>query len=188
MPQQQQIIEWIQSDSQRMEALRHARQLGLSQWCLAAGFVRNLVWDRLQDYADSTALNDIDLVYFDRYNIHPQRDKELEAQLLMQSPLPWSVKNQARMHLRSNRPPYLNTADAISYWVEVETAIGVRLEADDSLTLIAPLGLQALFTSTITFNDKNGDLATFHQRVTDKGWLSLWPKLRLVYSGQSQAI
>ncbi|EPC5614296.1 nucleotidyltransferase family protein [Yersinia ruckeri] len=183
--QQQQVIEWIQADNQRMTALRYARNLGLNQWCLAAGFVRNRVWDSLHNYHQATPLNDIDLVYFDRENCSAERDKWLESHLLTQSPLPWSVKNQARMHLRSGRPPYASTQDAISYWVEIETAIGVRLEQDDTLTLIAPFGLHALFDSTITFNPKNGDLATFHQRVAEKGWLIQWPNLYLSHDAKA---
>ena len=62
---------------------------------------------------------------------------------------------------------------------EVETAIGARLNADDSITLVA-LRLAALFDDTITFNVKNGDRAAYAQRVLDKGWLQRWPHLRQV--------
>ena len=40
------IERWISQDGQRMAALEAARHLALPDWCLAAGFVRNLVWDR----------------------------------------------------------------------------------------------------------------------------------------------
>ena len=57
---------------------------------------------------------------------------------------------------------------------------GERLNADDSITLVAPFGLAALFDDTITFNAKNGDRAAYAQRVLDKGWLQRWPRLRQV--------
>ena len=44
-----QVIEWIESDRDRMEALELASTLGLNDWCLAAGFVRNLIWDKLHN-------------------------------------------------------------------------------------------------------------------------------------------
>ncbi|MGK4444495.1 nucleotidyltransferase family protein [Yersinia enterocolitica] len=183
--QHQQIVQWLNADPYRMQALSLARQLGLHQWCLAAGFVRNLVWDKLHGYQNPTPLNDIDLVYFDGQNVEEEHDFQLERQLLqdtsfLHSPFPWSVKNQARMHLRSHRRPYSSTEDAISYWVEVETAIGARLKENGDIELVAPLGLEALFAKTITLNPKNGEIDTFYQRVESKGWQQHWPNLRVV--------
>ncbi|CNH54471.1 Uncharacterized protein conserved in bacteria [Yersinia aldovae] len=185
MTQQQQIIHWLQADSYRMQALHIARELKLSQWCLAAGFVRNLVWDQLYSHSSPTPLNDIDLVYFDKQDASEQRDSQLEVRLLQKTashkaPFPWSVKNQARMHLRNGRQPYTSTEDAISYWVEVETAVGASLDAQGNIELIAPFGFAALFAGTITLNAKNGELDTYHQRVNDKGWLQRWPDLRRI--------
>ncbi|QGH62667.1 nucleotidyltransferase family protein [Serratia proteamaculans] len=180
MTRRQQIIQWLQQDNERMTILRTARRLGLNDWCLGAGFVRNLVWDRLHDYPMPTPLNDIDVIHFDAQRPEAERDQMLEARLQEWLPQPWSVKNQARMHLRSGRAPYLNSEDAISYWTELETAVGVRLNADDSLQLVAPFGLDGLFNDTITFNVKNGDLDAYEQRVLDKGWLQRWPRLRQI--------
>lgn len=179
MDPQQQIIDWLQQDTQRMQALWTARRLGLHDWCLGAGFVRNLVWDKRHEYQVATPLNDIDVIHFDPRHNDAQHDRTLEFRLrgwLMQ---PWSVKNQARMHLRNNRASYLNSEDAISYWPEIETAVGARLNANDSITLIAPFGLQALFSDTLTFNTKSNNFTAFEQRVVQKQWLQCWPRLKL---------
>lgn len=180
----QQIIQWLQADPYRMQALHTARELKLKQWCLAAGFVRNLVWDQLHGYLSPTPLNDIDLVYFDKLDISEQSDLQREALLFGKQTvqgvcLPWSVKNQARMHLRSGRPPYSSTEDAISHWVEIETAIGARLTEKGDIELVAPFGLDALFALTVTLNPKNGELTTFSKRVNGKGWLQHWPNLHV---------
>ncbi|WP_145475653.1 nucleotidyltransferase family protein [Yersinia similis] len=185
MDPHQQIIQWLRDDPYRMQALYAARELGLNQWCLAAGFVRNLVWDQLHGYLSPTPLNDIDLVYFDKKDISKQHDLQLEALLLhkqtaQKNRLPWSVKNQARMHLHSDRLPYTSTEDAISYWIEIETAIGARLTDKGDIELISPLGLAALFALTVTLNPKNGELTTFYQRVNSKSWLQHWPNLHVV--------
>ncbi|VXC94501.1 Nitrate reductase [Enterobacterales bacterium 8AC] len=179
MEPQQQITDWLQQDMQRMQALRTARRLGLHDWCLAAGFVRNLVWDKRHRYQVATPLNDIDVIHFDPRHHDAQRDGMLKLRLQEWLVQPWSVKNQARMHLRNNRAPYLNSEDAISFWPEIETAVGARLNADDSITLIAPFGLQALFSDTLTFNAKSNNLAAFEQRVVQKQWLQRWPRLKL---------
>lgn len=57
-----QIKNWLSSDPERMEALSIAARLELPDWCLAAGFLRNLVWDKLHGFSSATALNDIDLI------------------------------------------------------------------------------------------------------------------------------
>lgn len=185
MNQQQKIIEWLRADPYRMQALTLARERRLNQWCLAAGFVRNLVWDKLHGYLSPTPLNDIDLVYFDEQNTREQHDSQLKGQLndstsTRHQSFPWSVKNQARMHLRTGRQPYTSTEDAISYWVEVETAIGASLKENGDIELVTPFGLDALFSKTITLNSKNGEIDTYYQRVNSKGWQQHWPELRLV--------
>ncbi|MED5424850.1 MAG: nucleotidyltransferase family protein, partial [Pseudomonadota bacterium] len=52
----------------------------------------------------------------------------------------WQVKNQARMHVAHEHAPYQNCHDAISYWIERETCVAVRLLANDDLDILAPFG------------------------------------------------
>lgn len=47
MSYRQRIVELIEADALRMRALRAVRTLDLPDWLIAAGFVRNLVWDNL---------------------------------------------------------------------------------------------------------------------------------------------
>lgn len=180
---QQQIIQWILQDQKRMDMLllaaRCCERYDLTDWCLAAGFVRNLVWDQLHHYEQVTPLNDIDLIYFDPKNLQPDFDMELELHLHSQSGANWSVKNQARMHLRNNDKPYVNTCDAMSYWPEVETAVGICLVASE-FKIIAPFGLDSLFEKTITLNPKRPKIDAFCQRIFDKGWLERWPSLEVI--------
>ena len=174
------IKHWLLADKERMSALEAAAGLRLSDWCLAAGFVRNLVWDRLHGDEYRTPLNDIDLIYFDGDNCSDTLDKALEKQLGSERALPWSVKNQARMHARNDDSPYLSTLDAMSYWVEIETAIGARLTPEGEIELIAPFGCDPLFGLTVTINGKRRKPDDFEKRLNDNKWLTLWPKLRVV--------
>lgn len=172
-----QIKQWISEDENRMQALRSARQCHLPDWCLAAGFVRNLVWDKLHRKREATPLNDIDLIYYNSSHTAETEDIHYETELRSLLNLPWSVKNQARMHCGNGDAPYHNTCDAMSYWVEVETAVGVRLTASETLEIVAPFGLEALFNYTITLNPKRQKPQEFDRRVAKKGWLTRWPKL-----------
>lgn len=171
-----QIIKWIKQDPLRCEALEAASRLCLPDWCLAAGFVRNLVWDKMHGFGDLTPLNDIDLIYFDpdfKFFEHKLLDK-----LKSIADLPWSVKNQARMHVRNNDEPYLSTLDAMSYWVEEEAAVGVRMDSGQ-LEIISSFGIDVLFNGTITLNQKRPKVDDFHQRISEKEWLKNWPNLKV---------
>lgn len=175
---EQQIMTWLREEPLHLQALTQASTQNLNDAWLAAGFVRNLVWDRLHGYTQATPLNDIDVVYFNSQDCSVETDERYEQRLKAQSPeLPWSVKNQARMHERHGHMPYASSAEAMSYWVEVETAIGARMNTDGQIELNAPLGLDALFAFSITPNPRHAIPAVFAERVRSKGWLSRWPML-----------
>jgi hypothetical protein len=67
------------------------------------------------------------------------------------------------------------------YWLETVTAVGVRLEPDDSLTVIAPLGtddLLGLRCRPTAFGRTRLD--EYNARIASKRWRELWPKVRFV--------
>ncbi|WP_188112341.1 nucleotidyltransferase family protein [Salinicola aestuarinus] len=169
----------LRNDAWRMARLAEARALALPDWWLAAGFVRNAVWDHLHG-GMSTPLNDIDLIYFDADDTRPERDDALGERLHRRSALPWSVKNQARMHHRQGHAPYESATHAMHFWVECETAVAVRLEANGELLLSAPLGLVSLMAGQLSHNPRHANPAVFHERVARKGWRQRWPMLKPV--------
>ncbi|BFM19538.1 nucleotidyltransferase family protein [Gilvimarinus japonicus] len=175
----QQVRDWLRKDATRMALLKETAALALPDWCLAAGFVRNLVWDRLHGYSKASPLNDIDVIYFDASQTCESRDQAYEDRLRDKIPVPWSVKNQARMHIRNGDRPYHSSVDALSYWVELETAVGVRL-AKGRVEFIAPFGLAPLFSGTITLNAKCRNPQAFTRRVERKNWRETWPNLQVV--------
>lgn len=176
------IIELIQNDPWRMEALRAARSLELPDWLIGAGFVRNPVWDYLHGYTTPTPTTDIDVVYFDPGNLSEEVEKEYEAQLRTMMNADWSVTNQARMAKLNNQPAeYVSTEDALAHWPETATAIGVQLNPDDTLRLIAPHGISDLVTLQLRMTPgfTQGHRVIL-ERVEKKQWLKKWPKLRVV--------
>lgn len=160
--------------------LRAVRSLALSDWCIAAGFVRNRVWDHLHGISPSREPADIDVLYYDAADLSKERETEAEKRLGALLPgLPWQVRNQARMHVWKHLPQHRDTADAMVYWLETVTAVGVRLEADDSLTVIAPLGIDDLVNlccRPTPFGRTKRD--EYEARIAAKRWRELWPKVR----------
>ncbi len=172
----------IAQDPVGMEQLRAVRAIGLSDWCVAAGFVRNRVWDHLHGIAPARLPVDIDVLYFDATDLSKDREYEFEDRLDDLLPgLPWQVRNQERMHLPKGLPPHDSTAHAMTFWLETVTAVGVRLEADDSITVIAPLGVDDLVNLTCRPTAFGRTLrADYEGRIAQKRWRELWPRVRFV--------
>ena len=173
------ICQLIMRDPWRMEMLRFARAMNLPDWCIGAGFVRALVWDTLVGNKTPYRLPDLDLVYFDPANIDPDHDFQLRDQLNTQSSSDlWDVKNQARMHSRNDDPPYRDTAEALSNWLETPPTIAIRLEANDTPSLIAPLGIDDLLALRVRPTAaalRKPD--QYRARMEAKNWAAIWPGL-----------
>ena len=174
------IFHLLRQDKLRMKALEAVRDLSLPQCYIGAGFIRNLVWDHLHGKQEPTDLNDIDVVYFDKSEVDIDCYATYESQLNHVIPaLNWQVRNQAHMHQRNNHAPYQSTLEAISQWIEKETAIAVRLKNDNELELISAFGIESLFALHLTPNP-NRDITIFNHRVEAKNWLTIWPKLQVM--------
>ena len=120
------IIKLVKQDKLRVEALECIQYLSLPQCYLAAGFVRNLVWDFLHQKLVPSPLNDMDVVYFDAHEVDDEMYLKYEAELTEQMPnVNWQVRNQAKMHIRNGDEPYQSIIDAMGFWPEKETAVAI---------------------------------------------------------------
>ncbi|WP_341501814.1 nucleotidyltransferase family protein [Gallaecimonas sp. GXIMD4217] len=169
----------LTADAWRRACLEAAAELALPDWAIGAGFVRNAIWDELHGHTEATPLNDLDLIYFDPHDRSPERDRALEARLSALLPAPWSVKNQARMHLKHGHAPYRGSLQALGQWVEVATCVGVRLEGG-RCRFLAPFGLGDNFRLLIRANPLNPRPELVRRRIREKGWLTRWPRLTLL--------
>ncbi|MEC1520715.1 nucleotidyltransferase family protein [Neobacillus niacini] len=177
------IIKLIQSDEQMMEIIKAASTLNLPDWWICAGFVRSKIWDTLHGFKERTQTPDVDVIYFDHTNIDEKVEKELENKLIRIMPqIPWSVKNQARMHINNNLPPYTSSEDAISKFPETATALGVRLEKGN-LVLTAPCGIEDVINlelkPTPFFIETKELAAIYEERILEKNWKAIWHKIKV---------
>jgi hypothetical protein len=174
------IARLIAADPRAMAQLRAARELALPDWCIAAGFVRNHVWDALHGVAPRREPHDVDVLFFDPADAGRAREADAEAYLGLKMPgTAWEVRNQARMHVAKGLPPHRDTAHAMTFWLETPTAVGIRLDADDTLSLLAPFGVEDLVglvcRPTPWGAARRADYAS---RIAAKRWHVLWPRLR----------
>ena len=175
------VVRLITDDAFCMQCLQAVAALNLPDWAIGAGFVRNVVSDHLHGFDHRTPLPDIDVLYFDPTCQGGTRESELEQRLAAICPkLPWSVRNQARMHLRNGDQPYHSTEDAMGYWLEKPTAVAVRLSAAAGIEILAPFGLQCLIEmrgeptpSGLRRHDE------YIARMQAKDWPSIWSKVKV---------
>ncbi len=163
-----------------MRDLITVRALNLPECYIAAGYIRNYVWDLLHGYTRTDRHTDIDVVYYDLEDVTEARDRRLDSELRSSTGNDkWSVKNQARMHTHNGNGPYHSTWDALSYWPEVTTAIGARLTLDDQIELCCPHGLEDLFALRVRRSPKFHDRDYYLERIRKKNWQNQWPQLTI---------
>ena len=175
-----QLQSLIASDRQRMRVLDIVRDLELPDCWVAAGFVRSCVWDHMHRRSSSPLPPDIDVIWYDPTQTMPERDALLESRLRARdSSLGWSVKNQARMHARNADEPYLSASDAMRYWPETATAVGVRLDRQGHIDIAAPYGLDDLFALAVRPTQRfvAEKHAVYLDRIRSKNWQATWPNL-----------
>jgi hypothetical protein len=183
----QRLIEIVSTTPWLMDALRAARSLGLPHWALAAGAIRGTVWDRLHGFEQVSQPSDLDLVYFDAQQTDANRDRQYEVRLsAVYSGVEWEVVNQAAVHAwyatKYGRvlPPFASVESALAAWPETATGVGVCLAADDTLEVVAPLGLADLFGLVLRASTQCVVSGAFEARLAQKRFKARWPRLRVM--------
>lgn len=171
-----------------MRMLTLARDLDLPDWLLVSGAVYQRVWNHLTGRDPDYGVRDYDLVYFDGRDLSYEAEDVDIKRAAAHFPPPLDalveVRNQARVHLwfedHFGEPyePLTSSAEALGRFVAPCFGVGVRLEADDSLTIAAPFGLDDLFAMTLRPNPN---------RPLAKGWDKViasararWPEVQVI--------
>ncbi|HDR6216072.1 TPA: nucleotidyltransferase family protein [Bacillus cereus] len=180
------IIRLIENDEWMMNVLQMAKSLELPDWWICAGFVRSKIWDTLHDYEAKTAMPDVDVIYYDSLHQDEIYEQSLKTKLMnIDATIPWSVKNQARMHVVNNMPPYSSSVNAISKFPETATALGVTLDELNNVILTAPCGIEDVLSlqvkPTAHFLKSKERLHMYKNRVIKKNWQSKWPSITITY-------
>jgi len=169
------------------DALAAVRKVNPPDWYVGGGVIRTLVWDYLHGYEKPTTLRDVDVAFFDADDLSEARERFVEGQLRSVHPdVPWEARNQAAVHtwyrskFGNEVEPLGSSAEGVATWPETATAIGVRLEPDDSLTILAPCGLDDLFNLILRRNPKRVTVKHFRERYKSKQILEKWPKVRII--------
>ena len=178
------VAKFVEDDEWMMNILRTVSKLNLPDWWIGAGFVRNRIWDALHGYDKNTPLADIDVVYYDKEDDSEETEKEIEKNLESLMPdIPWSVKNQARMHEMYGVSQYSSSEEAISRWVETPTCIGVSLKGDNVVVTGSDSVVGDVVNLTVRKNPDSPYIPkeVYEKRVKGKNWKRIWPKLNIIW-------
>lgn len=184
---QEQLIAIVRASPWFMRALEAARTLHLRSWCIGAGAVRNLVWDHLHGYEVPSSLPDVDVAYFDETDLSPETERALQAELTARCPgVPWEVTNQAAVHLWFEGhfghavAPLGSLEEGIASWPEFATSVGVTVSETSAIGIIAPYGLEDLFSMVVRRNPARVSIETYRGRCAGKSYRERWPQVTVV--------
>ena len=182
MKNKQEILDSVRENPDMMAILSVIRDLELKDSWLAAGLVRNFIWNLLSDKSPFDHETDVDVIFFDPA-ISYEDTLGIERKLKENFPqYQWELKNQVYMHLHSpHTAPYTSSRDAMSKYPERCTAIGLRLHADATLELFAPYGLEDILKFQVSptphFLDNEERMKLYQERLSKKNWQEKWKNL-----------
>ena len=177
----------VRSSPLLIDVLTGLRDDALPDHLLVAGAIYNLVWNRLTGRPDLTGINDIDVVYFDDSDLsYEAEDVVIQrlAQRFSGLPLPVQVRNQARVHLwfpQKFGVPFTSlgaSAEMLGRYASRTHAVGVRLEPDGELHIVAPFGLDDIFSFRIVPNRVLMNKPAHEAKAARAK--SIWPELTVV--------
>ena len=182
MKNEQDLLEVFRKNPDMMAILTIIRDLGLQDSWLAAGSVRNFIWNLLSDKSPFDHETDVDVIFFDPA-ISYEDTLGIERKLKENFPqYQWELKNQVYMHLHSSHTaPYTSSRDAMSKYPERCTAVGLRLNEDSTLELFAPYGLEDILKFQVSptphFLDNEERMKLYQERLLKKNWQKKWKNL-----------
>jgi len=156
------LTDIVRSDAGLMHVLTTVRALDLPDWRLVSGAVYQAVWNARTGRPAGYGIKDYDVAYFDGSDLSYDAEDGAIKRVAAAFDAPFrsqvEVRNQARVHLwfqdRFGEPYEAlgSTDEALGRFVAPTFAVGVRLEADDAISIAAPFGLDDVFAMTIRPN------------------------------------
>jgi uncharacterized protein len=174
---------WIQ------RALDTVAASGLPDAWIGAGCIRDLVWGQHHGGFDPAAVKDVDVAYFDPFDLSMERDLAAQQALGELASLPWEATNQAAVHTWYHTyfggapvEPFASVHDAIATWPETATSVAVRV-GPDGTEVCAPHGLTDLLEGVWRVNPVLVTPAISMARLARQRVRTRWPRVTVVLPG-----
>jgi len=170
-----------------MQVLRTVRDLDLPDWLLMSGAIYQRVLNDLTGRDPDYGVKDYDVAYFDPSDISYEAEDVVIRRVAAAFEPPLrdqvEVRNQARVHLwfegKFGEPyaPLAHSAESVERFVSPLFAVAVRLDAADRLIVLAPFGLEDLFSLTLRPNPHR---PTRNFARVAAGIVARWPEVKIV--------
>jgi hypothetical protein len=179
------LIDTLRDSPRVMEVLHLMRTASLPDCRLVAGSVYGTLWNTLSGFDPDHGIKDFDICYFDPDTSWEAEDAAIKAVAAITPPhlLPLiEVRNQARVHVwfgakfGGDYAPLTNTDEALTRYLCYSDAVAVRLEADDSISVAAPFGLEDIFNMVMRPNPGRG--TTDNRTAKVASIQKRWPRVR----------
>lgn len=182
------LIDIIHGVPTTMRVLRVIRDLDLPDAMIFSGAIYQPVWNHLTGRATDYGIKDYDVAYHDASDTSYEAEDVVIQRVAAAFEPPLrelvEVRNQARVHLWFEKkfgadepyPPLENSAAALKRFVATAFCVGVRMEADDALSVFAPFGLDDLFALHLRPNPLRVKGAGGWERTTASA-KARWPEI-----------
>ena len=179
------LFEAVWADPAARRVIEGARELDLPDAALMAGAIYGAVWNALTGRAPGYGINDYDLAYFDGSDLGEAAEDRVirrAAEAFADLDVEVEVRNQARVHIwfgrkfDVERAPARDTCDALSHFASHAHSVGVRLDATGTPELLAPWGLEEVFSMQVFPVEALADPAGWNRKCDRQG--ALWPEVR----------
>jgi hypothetical protein len=159
----------------------------LPEGLLVAGALYNLAWNKLTGRPALNGIADIDVFYFDARDLSYEAEDAVIVRLAARFrhlPLPVQVRNQARVHLWFEQKfgaPFTalgSATEMLGRYASKTHAVAARLEDDGSMTILAPFGLDPVFSFRIVPNHALSNRPAHEKKAARAK--AVWPEVTIV--------
>lgn len=181
------LAEILRASPRVMTVLEGMAAIGLPDPLLFSGAIYQTAWNAITGRDPDYGIKDYDAGFFDPDTGWDAEDAWIKkAAAHFDAPLDQlvEVRNQARVHIwfpdkyREPYAPLRNSAESLERFVCPAFSVGARLDAAGEVEIVAPLGLDDLFSMTLRPNP-NRPPATFWDKVTGSAQ-ARWPELTVI--------
>lgn len=170
-----------------IKTLEILRNTNLPNWYIGGGAIPQIAWNYYHGFDLNYAINDFDIVYFDKNDLSKETEKKREKKIqknYLGCPVKLEAVNEARTHLWYEKDfgrkiePYTCTEHAIYSFPTTASAVGITLNKNNGLVVFAPHGLTDLFGLIVRAN-KIKITKDIYEKKCNR-WKKVWLKLTII--------
>ena len=172
------ILDIVKNSNRITSIIQTIKLINTENLMLTGGSLRNVVWNYLHYYTEEYELEDCDIIFYNPTNLSKAYENSIKSKLEYLNPdIKWSVKNQARMHIRNGHKPYSGIYNALSAFPETCSSVAI----DRNWNIISPYGLEDLLNLIVkpTPFCIDNEIGVYDRRIRQKNWIYKWADLQI---------